>query len=206
MAGAALIVCLGGFLVCVGLRSWLHQRATGDTGHRHRQSRIGSPAWWSMLAFTVAGLLSLFAPILALTGVLAPPQALDRTPLGVAGLITAIAGFIGVSAAQSAMGRSWRTGVDPTEHTELVTTGVFGIVRNPVYTAVLAATAGLTLMVPTWAQLLALISWITAVQLQVRGVEEPHLTQTHGTAYTDYATCVGRFLPHIGVRPHAWRR
>jgi hypothetical protein len=34
------------------------------------------------------------------------------------------------------MGDSWRIGVDPSETTTLVRTGVFGWVRNPIFTAV----------------------------------------------------------------------
>ncbi|PYG00280.1 Phospholipid methyltransferase [Georgenia satyanarayanai] len=61
----------------------------------------------------------------------------------------AIAGFAGVLAAQAAMGSSWRTGVDPTERTGLVTSGMFAVVRNPIFTAMLTALLGLTLLVPT---------------------------------------------------------
>lgn len=45
-------------------------------------------------------------------------------------------------AAQQAMGRSWRIGVDTDERTELVTEGVFGLVRNPVFTAMIVAVGG----------------------------------------------------------------
>lgn len=50
--------------------------------------------------------------------------------------------------AQSGMGSSWRIGVDPAERTELVTGGVFAVVHNPIFTAMLAAQAGLAFAVP----------------------------------------------------------
>jgi protein-S-isoprenylcysteine O-methyltransferase Ste14 len=51
-----------------------------------------------------------------------------------------------------AMGESWRVGVNETEHTELVTTGPFGLVRNPIFTAVLTTGAGIALVLPIPAQ------------------------------------------------------
>ena len=49
-----------------------------------------------------------------------------------------------------AMGASWRIGVDPEETTELVTGGVFGLCRNPIYTFMVIAWVGFALLVPTW--------------------------------------------------------
>jgi len=96
------------------------------------------------------------------------------------------------------MGASWRIGVDDTEHTRLVTTGVFAYVRNPIFTAMLATFAGLALMVPNPVAVTGYALLLAGVQAQVRAVEEPYLQQIHGRAYTDYTTRVGRFLPGIG--------
>jgi NAD(P)-dependent dehydrogenase (short-subunit alcohol dehydrogenase family) len=37
-----------------------------------------------------------------------------------------------------------------------------------------------------------------AIEMQVRGMEEPYLLQTHGESYRAYARRVGRFVPDIG--------
>jgi protein-S-isoprenylcysteine O-methyltransferase Ste14 len=116
----------------------------------------------------------------------------------VAGLVLALAGFAATLAAQTGMGASWRIGVDPAERTALVTDGVFAHVRNPIFTAMAAALAGVVLTVPTWVSVLALVALVVAVQLQVRAVEEPYLRSVHGPAYADYAARAGRFLPGIG--------
>jgi protein-S-isoprenylcysteine O-methyltransferase Ste14 len=34
----------------------------------------------------------------------------------------------------------------------------------------------------------------------VRKVEEPYLATTHGAAYVDYASRVGRFVPGVGKK------
>lgn len=89
-------------------------------------------------------------------------------------------------------------GVEPAERTALVTGGLFAHVRNPVFTGMLAVTAGLVGMVPTALSVLALVCLFAAVQIQVRAVEESYLVATHGPAYRDYAARAGRFLPGIG--------
>lgn len=112
--------------------------------------------------------------------------------------MVAVAGVLLSLAAQHNMGASWRIGVDPSERTALVTGGLFAHIRNPIFTGMLAVTAGLVGMVPTAISVLALACLLAAVQIQVRVVEEPYLIATHGPAYRRYAAQAGRFLPGTG--------
>lgn len=102
------------------------------------------------------------------------------------------------SLAQQTMGESWRIGVDPDEQTDLVTDGVFGAVRNPIFTAMVAVQAGTTLMAPTWLSIAGVTALVTAVEVQTRMVEEPYLARTHGENYAGYTYLTGRFLPLTG--------
>ncbi len=115
-----------------------------------------------------------------------------------AGLILFAVGLGATLAAQLAMGNSWRIGVDPDERTELVTTGPFALVRNPIVSAMLPTSLGLVLMVPSWVAIIGFAALVLALELQVRVVEEPYLRRIHGARYADYASRVGRFLPRIG--------
>jgi protein-S-isoprenylcysteine O-methyltransferase Ste14 len=117
-------------------------------------------------------------------------------PLGIAVMCT---GIYATVVSQRAMGKSWRIGVDPTERTDLVTSGVFGHVRNPIYSAMLLTAVGLLLLVPNLVTVGMLILSVTAVELQVRAVEEPYLARLHGDAYLDYCRSVGRFIPGVGL-------
>lgn len=108
------------------------------------------------------------------------------------------AGVACTYAAQLAMGTAWRIGVDSTERTDLVTSGPFALVRNPIFTAALITFTGLAFTNPHLVVLAGLVVVYAGIQMQVRAVEEPHLLATHGQAYTDYAARVGRFLPTIG--------
>lgn len=95
------------------------------------------------------------------------------------------------------MGDAWRGDADPEARTELVTTGPFRFVRNPVFTATAATAAGLALLVPNVLAFGMLVAFLSSLQIQVRRVEEPYLRRVHGAAYQRYAARTGRFLPRI---------
>lgn len=184
--------------VAFGLRTAIQVRRTGSSGVHRLSGPPGSAEWLAGVGFFVALGLGFAAPLLALLGVVEPIGTLDTAALHVAGAALAIAGIVATFLAQLAMGASWRVGVDPEERTALVTDGPFALVRNPIFSAMLPATLGLVLLVPSWIALLAFAGLLAAIELQVRAVEEPYLLRTHGTAYADYAMRVGRFAPAVG--------
>ena len=100
--------------------------------------------------------------------------------------------------AQLAMGDSWRIGQDQTESTALVTAGPFRFVRNPIYTAMIVFFAAVLVVLPNVATAVSFVATILAIELVVRGVEEPFLRERHGAAYADWCAQAGRFLPGIG--------
>lgn len=73
--------------------------------------------------------------------------------------------------------------------------------RNPIFTGMVLAEAGVALTAPTWLSLGGVGLLATACQVQVRRVEEPYLLAQHGDAYRRYAARTGRFLPGLGRRP-----
>uniref|UniRef100_UPI003F68DDBB methyltransferase family protein n=1 Tax=Paractinoplanes polyasparticus TaxID=2856853 RepID=UPI003F68DDBB len=186
-----------GVLTAFGLRTWLHKRRTGDTGHRHSHPAAGSAAWWAQILLAVGLLGGLAAPLLDAVGALDPVPALVHPVIQGAGLVVGVLGFASIIAAQQAMGSSWRIGVDAGERTRLVTGGVFGVVRNPIFTAMIVAVAGITAMTPTWAQIPVLLAVVAGIELQVRAVEEPYLRASHGNTYREYVEGTGRFVPMI---------
>src|SRR5690606_33037467 len=113
---------------------------TGTSGFRGISGRPGSPAWWGGVLFPLAVLTGVVAPVLVLTGA-TPPVAMPAAIAGT-GLVVAVAGLAVVLIAQAARGESWRIGVDEDERTELVTRGPFARVRNPVFTGMVAVSAG----------------------------------------------------------------
>lgn len=205
MSVAALVLYLVGLAVVFGLRTLLQIRRTGSSGFHGISGPAGSLRWWAGVLFVVALVLGLAALVLAVAGLVPAPGGPAGTVVAAAGLILALAGFLGVVAAQTGMGVSWRIGVEESERTDLVTDGLFTVARNPIFTAMVVAQAGLTLMVPTWVSITALACLVTAVELQVRLIEEPYLMRVHGSAYRDYAARTSRFLPGIGRLPRTER-
>jgi protein-S-isoprenylcysteine O-methyltransferase Ste14 len=195
MATVALVLYAFALVVLFGVRTWLHARRTGSAGFHGISGTPRQAQWWGGVLFVAAMILGLAGPLLATLGV-APAAAPDLVQGG--GLVLALAGFAATLAGQSGMGASWRIGVDSTERTELVTSGVFALVRNPIFTAMIAAQIGVLLMVPNWVSAAAVLALVAAVELQVRGAEEPYLATVHGQAYSSYAARVGRFVPGIG--------
>lgn len=197
-AWAALVVYVTGVAFAFGVRSWQQWRTTGSTGFRGISGRPGSGAWWGGVLFVAALVLGLASPLLVITSVTEVPRLLARPALGVLGVVLAIAGLVFTLAAQRSMGTAWRIGVDDTERTELVERGLFGRIRNPIFTGMVAVSVGLVIAVPTAVALLSLVCLVVAVQLQVRLIEEPYLTNLHGAPYVVYRARTGRFLPRIG--------
>jgi protein-S-isoprenylcysteine O-methyltransferase Ste14 len=78
---------------------------------------------------------------------------------------------------------------------KLVTTGAYGVVRNPIYASVtffiLPAVALLTL---TWVYLVASVFLYVGVMIFI-GDEEKQLTQAFGKAYEAYLARVDRLVP-----------
>jgi protein-S-isoprenylcysteine O-methyltransferase Ste14 len=183
-----------------GLRTWIQLRRTGSSGFKGISGRPGSLEWTAGVLFSVAIAVGVAAPVLDVTGVLDPLAALDSNGLRATGIALFATGLAATLYAQVAMGESWRIGVDEAERTALVTRGPFELVRNPIFSAMLPSSLGLTLLVPNAVALVGLGALLLALEIQVRLVEEPYLLKVHGDSYRDYASRVGRFVPGLGYR------
>jgi len=196
MPALALLAYLMFVMVAFGWRSWWQYRSTGDLGVRLPEG-TGVDRLASLLL--VAGvLLAPLACVLAWLDPAGPERPFARPVAHALGLAAFGLGFALTVLAQLQMGESWRIGVSPEERTALVTDGLFGQVRNPIFSAMLVALVGLVLLVPHWASALALGCGWLGIELQVRLIEEPYLLRTHADLYRDYARSVGRFVPGLG--------
>lgn len=181
-----------------GWRSWLQHRRTGSTGFHGISGRVGSTEWFAGIGFIVAMAAAFFAPVLQLTNTVSPLSVLHAPWIQATGIALAAAGIAATVYAQVDMGDSWRIGVDPAETTTLVRQGVFGLVRNPIFTAMLVFGLGIALMTPNPIAIVGFLLLVATIEMQVRVVEEPYLTTQHGVAYRDYTANVGRFVPGLG--------
>lgn len=198
MPRLALALVIVSFVSLFLVRSVIQWSQTGSTGFKGFHGGVGSLPWLAGAATTLGLVLTSIAPVSTLLGW--PGGALFATAdrLHWTGAWMALAGVTGALAAQLTMGRSWRIGVDEAETTELVTSGLFARVRNPIFTFMCLTALGTAMLVPNaWASAGVLLS-VLGIELQVRFVEEPHLRRVHGAEYARYAALAGRFVPGIG--------
>jgi protein-S-isoprenylcysteine O-methyltransferase Ste14 len=128
-------------------------------------------------------------------------------PLATSVVLSATGTILGVVAlavsivAWRQMGDAWRLGTNEDETTSLVSAGIFGLVRHPIYSAQALLLIGSVLMLPAPLYMLLLVVHLACIVAKVR-IEEAYLRKTHGDAYGRYALRVGRFLPRV-ARPTA---
>lgn len=192
MAAATFLAYLSGLGVAFGIRTLIHYRRTGRTGFNGITGTPRDASWWGGVLFVVAIVVGIAGPGFAAIGVI---RSHSSTPVAMFGLVVAALGLAGTVVAQSAMGDQWRIGVDASETTELVTTGMFAGVRNPIFSAMILAQTGITIAVLNVVGVVALVTLIVAIEIQVRLVEEPFLGRVHGDRYAQYRAVSGRFVP-----------
>ncbi len=128
-----------------------------------------------------------------------PITSLDILTLKYIGFISLMIALAWTIIAQNHMRDSWRIGIDTETKTELITTGLFTISRNPIFFGMLLSLLGLFLVTPNAFTGIFLILGYTLIQIQIR-LEEEFLYQQHGQVYLDYKRKVRRF---IGVHQSA---
>ena len=197
MSAVAFGIYVGFLGLAFGLRSWIQYRQTGDLGFRGLSTGSASVRLAGVLLL-LGLILTGAAPIADLFSFVDPLIAIDTPWLGRAGIVLAVMGGVITVTSQFQMGISWRIGVDEGEQTRLITRGLFSVMRNPIFTGMLLATAGLLLVVPNWLSVAALTSLFVGLEMQVRWIEEPYLIRVHKASYLAYAHEVGRFLPGMG--------
>lgn len=92
------------------------------------------------------------------------------------------------------MGANWRMAVTPGQKTELVTTGLYGHVRHPIYALSILLMLCTVSVVPTLPVAVIALIHIVLMHVKARN-EERFLTGMHGDAYVQYCGRTGRFFP-----------
>jgi len=101
--------------------------------------------------------------------------------------------FITIFIAQRNMANEWRIGIDNENKVNLITNGLFGISRNPIFLGVIIVFIGLFLIIPNVVTAVVLVSGIIVIQVQVR-LEEEFLIASLDNEYKEYMAKVKRWL------------
>jgi len=96
------------------------------------------------------------------------------------------------------MGKNWRMAVTPDQQTDLVTSGLYGRVRHPIYALSILLMLCTLVVVPTLP-----VAVMAAIHIGLMVIkahhEERFLAGRHGERYRRYLQRTGRFLPRLGA-------
>lgn len=151
--------------------------------------RVPPPIW-----------LLLFASLMWVLNRMAPIAALLEPPLNRAGWILVMAGaaIIATGMLQFRRARTTFNPHTPAKSSSLVSSGVFGYSRNPMYLGLSIALCGWAVVLGSlspWAGLPLFVLVITRLQIEP---EEAVLATLFGAAYGDYCARVGRWFGRKG--------
>jgi protein-S-isoprenylcysteine O-methyltransferase Ste14 len=122
-----------------------------------------------------------------------PIMYLEKQYLLIGGLVIIHLSLVWIIIAQYQMSTSWRIGIDETHKTQLVTKGIFGISRNPIFLGMILSVLGLFLILPNALSLLLTVTTYFVIQIQIR-LEEEFLERQHGKVYLEYKRKVRRLI------------
>jgi len=109
------------------------------------------------------------------------------------GLLLCAASVAGFAFTLASFGDSFRVGIDENTPDKLITGGMFGLSRNPIYVCFLLFFAGLFLIHRNIVIAIAVVLFALAIHRQVIR-EEKFLAAHYGRAYENYRKKVRRYL------------
>lgn len=109
------------------------------------------------------------------------------------GVVFCLAGLVLVVWSLLSFGKSFRVGIDAERPDKLVTTGVFGLSRNPIYVAFALFLVGEFLIFTNWILLVYVGAAIWLFHRQILQ-EEAYLKDHYGKEYLEYSKRVRRYL------------
>src|SRR6476619_2134254 len=168
------------------------QRVSG-TAVQRTVAVLGSAVFFVVAPCTIKGLVAW-----SITGwQLRPPfLGLELTRgIGAIMILAGVPGLVDSFARFALQGLGTPAPVAPTKN--LVVTGLYRYVRNPIYVAVFALVVGQALLFGVWGLVLLGAAFWLAFHLFVVAYEEPTLLGTFGAEYEVYRANVPRWVPRL---------
>jgi protein-S-isoprenylcysteine O-methyltransferase Ste14 len=141
---------------------------------------------------------ALFYFYLVFAGAFQLPGASTRTLfhsswLSWVGVLVCFAGLGVLALSLVSFGTSFRVGIDVEQPDQLVTSGIFGFTRNPMYVAFGSVLLGQFLVFPHWIRLVYFVGAVLLFHRQVLR-EEGFMRQHYGNEFADYCRRVPRYF------------
>lgn len=147
----------------------------------------------SIILSTIIYLLILLRLTIIKPGWILELEFYSISSLRIIGFVFVSAGFLIGIFALIAMRNSWRVGIKYDQKTDLVTTGIYRLSRNPYFFSYDMLILGYILIFPS----IILITLYVALAITFHKMileEEKYLETVHGDSYTNYKLKVGRYL------------
>lgn len=122
-----------------------------------------------------------------------PITYIENSILRYTGIGLLIVSLIWTIIAQNHMKDSWRIGIDLENQTELITSGLFTVSRNPIFLGMIVSLLGLFLSTPNALTFIFLLVGYILIQIQIR-LEEEFLIGQHGEEYISYQQKTKRLI------------
>ena len=116
--------------------------------------------------------------------------------LAVIAFVAIAVGFVSAVVALIALGKSLSANPVPVESGQLKTTGLYRLVRHPVYSGIMAGVIGYALISGSWLVAATVVALGALFAIKARFEEK--LLAVRYPAYAAYASRVGRFIPGFG--------
>ncbi len=121
------------------------------------------------------------------------PSSLNNYGL-LTGIILVALGYAGTLWCYSALGDSWRIGVNKKETTSLIEHGPYRTIRHPIYLFQILMLTGAAFLLSTLFSIMIIIIHFICILIKSLD-EEAYLLGRHGPEYRKYLSRTGRFFP-----------
>ena len=116
--------------------------------------------------------------------------------VGTIGLSISILGAIIACTSRYLLGNNWSLSVQKKENHQLIQTGMYKVVRHPIYTGLLLLFTGNAIIVGDYRAIIAVIIVFVSFWFKLKK-EEQWLTETFGTEYIEYQKQTKALIPYL---------
>ena len=168
-------------------------------GRSRKVAVVESRKGW--LEIVLLGLMWIAAMILPLIAIFTPLLSFADYPLHpvafAIGVVVLCPGIWLFYRSHADLGRNWSLSLEIREDHQLVMSGVYRLIRHPMYTAIFLQAIAQALLLSNWlAGPSCLFAFLLMLTFRIGG-EEQMMLEKFGEAYSDYMNRNNRLIPHL---------